>query len=166
MAPQSAAQSPAETIVPLLAPLREPAPVSWWPPAPGWWILAVCALIAVLALARWLLRRYRAGAPLRAAKRELAALAENPLPPAQSARLLAELLKRFALTAAVDAQAELRRATGSEWVTHLNALTADGGAKLRDDFATLAYRPQLSDAEILEAMNDSAAWLDAVELPR
>lgn len=42
-------------------PLRDihlPDPVSWWPPAPGWWLLA-CALI-VLAITLWLgVRRWQ-----------------------------------------------------------------------------------------------------------
>jgi len=35
-----------------------PAPVSFWPPAPGWWMLAV-GLLVFLALGLWWWRRYR-----------------------------------------------------------------------------------------------------------
>jgi hypothetical protein len=46
-------------------PLRDihlPAPVSWWPPAPGWWLLLGLAVLAVIAFAllrRWHLRKRR-----------------------------------------------------------------------------------------------------------
>ncbi|KAF1051035.1 MAG: hypothetical protein GAK43_02580 [Stenotrophomonas maltophilia] len=55
-----------------LAPLIAPAPVAWWPPAPGWWVLAVLLPIALWGL--WRLRHrvrprrtQRAAAPAEAA---------------------------------------------------------------------------------------------------
>jgi hypothetical protein len=46
----------------LLSQLRDihaAADVSWWPPAPGWWILAFLVLLALVWLGRRLLARYR-----------------------------------------------------------------------------------------------------------
>lgn len=46
----------------LLSQLRDihSAPqVPWWPPAPGWWILALLVLIGLVLLMRQLLGRYR-----------------------------------------------------------------------------------------------------------
>lgn len=61
-------------------PAAEP---SWWPPAPGWWLLAAL-LLALLAYGvhRWRVRQRRL-APLRAAERELSAAlqAAERLPP-------------------------------------------------------------------------------------
>lgn len=42
-----------------LHPLIEPAPVPFWPPAPGWWLLAVALLLTLAAALRW----YRRPAP-------------------------------------------------------------------------------------------------------
>ncbi len=43
---------------PVLRDIHVPADPSWWPPAPGWWVLAgVLAVLIVLAL--WQLRRLR-----------------------------------------------------------------------------------------------------------
>ena len=34
-------------------------PPAFWPPAPGWWLLAVIVLVALVVLAIWAWRRYR-----------------------------------------------------------------------------------------------------------
>ena len=57
-----------------LAQLRDihtPLPVDWWPPAPGWWVLLLLALLLVAVLCIWCLRKYRAGAYRRMARTEL-----------------------------------------------------------------------------------------------
>lgn len=93
-----------------------PPPVSYWPPAAGWWILAT-ALAALLALllARWIIR-YRHDAYRRQALRELAAL---PAPlDATGAQSLSAILKRTALVA--FPRAETARLTGREWLRFLD----------------------------------------------
>ena len=37
-----------------------PEPISWWPPAPGWWILALASSVLLAWLLRFLYRRYKA----------------------------------------------------------------------------------------------------------
>lgn len=51
---------------PAKLPLRDvhlPEPPSWWPPAPGWWLLGAAILLVLLGLAGWIawrrLRRRR-----------------------------------------------------------------------------------------------------------
>ena len=41
-----------------LKPLVAPAPISWWPPAPGWWILGAILLIALVGLTIWGWKRW------------------------------------------------------------------------------------------------------------
>jgi len=46
----------------LLSQLRDihtAAPVPWWPPAPGWWVLALMLLVLLIWLGRRVLARYR-----------------------------------------------------------------------------------------------------------
>jgi len=46
----------------LLSQLRDihsAAPVPWWPPAPGWWVLALLVLVLLVWMGRRVLARYR-----------------------------------------------------------------------------------------------------------
>jgi len=46
----------------LLSQLRDihgAAPAPWWPPAPGWWLLALLLLVSLVWLGRRMLARYR-----------------------------------------------------------------------------------------------------------
>ncbi len=71
-----------------------PAPVSWWPPATGWWLLLGLALALLAALV--FLWRHRVGSRYRRlALREIDQLEQ--LPPAELAAALAQLLRRAAL---------------------------------------------------------------------
>lgn len=52
---------PPAPLTPDSLPLRDihlPAPVSWWPPAPGWWLLAV-GIIVLIFTCFWLRQRSR-----------------------------------------------------------------------------------------------------------
>jgi hypothetical protein len=95
-----------------------PAPVRWWPLAPGWHVaIAVLSMVFLALLIRGL-SRYRANAYRRAALAELDALAGRPDAPLQAA----ELLKRVALTA--FPRAEVASLSGERWIAWLNQ-TAD-----------------------------------------
>lgn len=103
-----------------LRPLHSPEAISWWPPAPGWWIvtaLAITALIFIIIfLSRhWKINRYRRHA-LREATQIKQDYAQQPLHYCQQ---MNQLLKRIAvhvwpknLTASL---------TGTAWLEFLNA---------------------------------------------
>jgi hypothetical protein len=130
------------SVDPSQLPLRDihlPDPVGWWPPAPGWWILALLALagVAYAALLYYRGRRHRAA--LRAIGRIAAALeaGEEPL---RCVQALSTVLRRFAMTlASVTSGAAVAGLTGRRWLEYLDARWA------RTDFcgagAALAHAP-------------------------
>lgn len=128
---------------PSLAQLRDihlPAEPTWWPPAPGWWLLALLVL-GLLACLGWRIlqilrsRRYR-----RIAERELQRLAAAVPGPQQPAQINA-LLKRTAMAAYPD------RPTaglwGDEWVRFLadTGELAQSERKVLRALADQPYRP-------------------------
>ncbi len=105
-----------------------PAPLSWWPPAPGWWILAGFALAGVLVALRWWWLRRRRGALSRAALRELEAL-RSSLATAGDGRAfvaaVSRLLRRLALGRYPREQAA--GLCGEAWLAFLDATGGEGG---------------------------------------
>jgi hypothetical protein len=104
-------------------PLRDihlPAPVSWWPPAPGWWLLALALLLASLMVWLWL-RHRRRRRWARAALAELETLDAAFRVDGNAHRLCREvslLLRRIALLdRATPEQAAL---TGEDWLAWLD----------------------------------------------
>ena len=98
-------------------PLRDihlPGPIGWWPPAPGWWVVAALVLV-VLAL--YGIHYYRARhkrAALRAMTRVRSAL-EQGAEPVACLQFLSTILRRFAMTSV----ARMRGATGEPDVAGL-----------------------------------------------
>lgn len=112
-----------------LAALREwhlPDPVPWWPPAPGWWLLAGLALLfGFIVLRRWWARRRRT-APARAALVELVALRGLVASEVDDRRFtsrVSALLRRLAL--ARYPRDQVAGLAGTRW---LDFLDRTGGA--------------------------------------
>ena len=99
-----------------LADIVVPAPVPWWPPAPGWWILGAAALVAGALLTWVAVRRHRRNAYRRAALVELAAIDTIANPRGVAA--ISAVLKRVALVA--YPRTEVASLTGAAWLTFLD----------------------------------------------
>ncbi len=83
-----------------LKPLIAPAPVSWWPPAPGWWVLGILLLIALAGLTVWGWKRwrhFRGTRYQREALQLLATLSEQD--PDTQLQAVATILRRAAICA-------------------------------------------------------------------
>jgi hypothetical protein len=103
-----------------------PDPVSWWPPAPGWWLLMLLGLCLLGVLTWWLVRRYRHEAAGRAAQAELLVLRAALTQDGDTAvfvRGLSRLLKRLALVR--FPRRAVAGLSGEDWLAFLDA---EGGA--------------------------------------
>ena len=140
--------------------------VPWWPPGPGWWLLAVLCIalaITLFHLARHL-RRYPLGSWHRSAWRELHRLRKQAqaMPPEQLASALSELLRRIAIARVGREQAAAL--TGERWLAWLQEHDPAGFAwsEHGKPLLTLPYAPpdaQLAGREqLLDLVDATFAW--------
>ena len=98
-----------------------PPPVSFWPLAPGWWILAVLMISSLFIVGVWFYRQHKKRKPKTEALRilkDLQILYLNSQDEVTSLRSLSNLLRRTALTFHdKDAVASLQ---GSSWLEFLD----------------------------------------------
>lgn len=125
--------------VPVLRDIHLPAPPSAWPPAPGWWLLAVLTLVALGFALRALLRWRERAARRRRLLAEFDALRpvsdDTDAVPAYLSALSA-FLRRLARAVRADA-AVLR---GDDWIRFLDR-HGDGFAAYADALNNAAWRP-------------------------
>ncbi|MEH6471725.1 MAG: DUF4381 domain-containing protein [Halopseudomonas sp.] len=99
--------------------LQLPDPIGFWPPAPGWWLLAVLSLALLCWLGLTAYRYIRRNRYRKQALRELARLSANAqqLTPLQWLQQLNQLLRRTALAAyPPELVAQL---SGDDWTNFL-----------------------------------------------
>ncbi|MFI8744274.1 DUF4381 domain-containing protein [Pseudomonas sp. NPDC077186] len=154
-----------------LQPLIDPPPVPWWPPAPGWWLLAVLLPLAGWGLWR-LLRRWRvhrrqvrAEAPLeplrQAALAELAQLRKpyDGAPAGPWLQQLNALLKRLCRERYPDSHSHVL--SSRAWLAFLDNRCPAAGLTRWMVLVEGAYKPQctLSDKAIGELEQAVAIWI-------
>jgi hypothetical protein len=106
--------------MPAELPLRDihlPAPIGWWPPAPGWWLVAF-GIPALLLLSFWLWRWWRRLTPNKLALRELDRISHSAEPTHEKLRQLAILLRRTCLS--VYPREDVASLTGEAWLEFLD----------------------------------------------
>lgn len=105
-----------------LAELRDihlPAPLEFWPPAAGWWLLAALALAGTIYGIYLLVRAWRSNAYRRQAVVELADIFANSNAEAQTQLAnINELLKRVALSR--FPREHVANLSGESWVAFLD----------------------------------------------
>lgn len=106
----------------LLAELRDihlPPPIETWPPALGWWLLALLILAGICFGLKYLYSRWQKNAYRREAKQQLHQLYEANQSDQQSFLLgFNALLKRVALT--TFPREDVAHLTGEGWVSFLD----------------------------------------------
>jgi hypothetical protein len=154
-----------------LQPLIDPPPVPWWPPAPGWWLLAVLLPLAGWGLwrllRRWRGRRHQARAeaplePLRqAALAELAQLRKpyDGAPAGPWLQQLNALLKRLCRERYPDSHSHVL--SSRAWLAFLDNRCPAAGLTRWMVLVEGAYKPQctLSDKAIDELEQAVATWI-------
>ncbi len=142
--------------------IHQPGMIETWPPAPGWWILAGLALVALIALVTWLFLHWRRNRYRREALKELAALEGHWQANGDDAaylQALQKLLKRVALTAFPREQ--VASLTGEAWLQFLDNSTNSHDFSIGEAEALIDgnYRPDISiDVPALQII--AARWIN------
>ncbi|CAK0763606.1 DUF4381 domain-containing protein [Gammaproteobacteria bacterium] len=126
-----------------------PTPISWWPPAFGWWFLA--GLVLVLAvLGIWLFRRHRAERWRRVALSELIQLRHHyragTINAHDTVRRLSMLLRRIALTR--FPRLEVASLYGEAWLAFLDSALPSEQPFQKGIGRTLVAAPYMATAQV------------------
>jgi len=134
----------------LLHDIVEPAPVSWWPLASGWYVLGVVVLALLVVIAARLWVRWKANAYRRIAIAELADVT--------SVRDVSQLLRRTALANASRVElAELTEDAWPDWLaSHYKAAMPAG---VHQALSGSIYRPQEKEADLASLKSYAADWI-------
>lgn len=145
--------------------LHAPDPISWWPPALGWWLVAAVVLSLLALLLPYLGRGWRRRRLRRAIRAELDALHraesdEDVIPYLLAAN---QLLRRVALTLAPRNQ--IAALHGLAWVDRLDAFgTAPLPAEVRRALAEDCYRGR-TDVTVDGVHAALRRWVAGLRLP-
>lgn len=142
-----------------LQPLRSPELIGWWPPAPGWWVLALVMLIAIAALAYWVVRRYRKGAYRRRALQQLHSLQiefDQPDDHREHLSHINALLKSVALVA--YSRQDIAAQYGEAWRNFLNH-SATGGESFQPSYAEAIYQKINPEIDIAQVHRAAHHWI-------
>ena len=123
-----------------------PDPVSWWPPAPGWWLLAGLILLGLWLAIRGGRRWRRQSSSTRAALRQLDALGKALARDGDQRRFVvgvSQLLRRLALVRFPREQ--VAGLSGDAWLGFLDA-TGGGGSFAQGAGRVLAESAYRADA--------------------
>ena len=118
--------NPQDMLLQQLRDIHGAPPVPWWPPAPGWWILAVLVLTALVLLG---LRLRRALAARRRREKLLSfiELLAQVHPPANAPREYLAGINRVLKVVALRAfpKEEIAPLSGREWISFLSKKLPD-----------------------------------------
>ena len=143
-----------------LKPLRLPDADFSWPLAPGWWLLALLALIVISAMVWLLYRRFKRSAVIRQARRELVTIALNWQRPDDSAaacQAINALLKSVALH--YDNRSDVAALSGDIWKSYLlQSVSERHRHRLNFDLIDWMYTPNTE-----RLWQERATYLDSAK---
>jgi len=142
-----------------------PAPISWWPPAPGWWILLLL-MVVTGSLIVFCIQRYHnfRSSAVYLAKQELERIKNEFVLNQDKSNLvkeLSELIRRLSISFFKrDKTASL---TGKEWLEFLdqyteNKLFSNGIGRIFIE-APYQAKPDYDSADLISL---TSSWIDSV----
>ncbi|MBB3061477.1 DUF4381 domain-containing protein [Microbulbifer rhizosphaerae] len=145
----------------LLAQLRdihEPAPVGWWPPAPGWWLLGALILTAVAAAIFFWHRRRKIRARNRYRVEAVRLLQDVAPANPRAVEQINEILKRVAV--ASFGRPACGNLTGRRWIEFLeNSSDSELPAEAREALLEHLYRRPDKNPEWDQKLRDCTVAL-------
>lgn len=140
--------------------IQLPAPISWWPLAPGWYLLLLLSLFLVVLLIYIARRSYVNGRAKRQAL-QLLEIYEQEYQRDSNSQLssmkVSELLRRVALV--YFSREQVASLQGEAWLAFLNK-TSKGidFNRLRDELLELPYQPA-KDVDLQFLFRGAKAWI-------
>ncbi|WP_052481050.1 DUF4381 domain-containing protein [Gilvimarinus agarilyticus] len=110
--------------------IHVPAPVSWWPLAPGWWAVIAVSIILLGLLAYWLRKRQNARRYRVQAATELKTLSSAQLNNSQFVEQINAILKRVAIQS--DKRRNPGHLTGRAWLEYLDQTFSKNADEFRE----------------------------------
>ncbi len=143
-------------------PLRDvhlPEPVGWWPPALGWWLLAVI-LPLIICLNIYLYRYYHRVTVVKLARKCIAELKQDTERNENEKFIeLIQLIRRVAISTA--SRAECAGLTGENWINYLQQKQQN--LRLTEELINALikhqYQPHKTNIPLAALMNWTEKWL-------
>lgn len=146
---QSANQNLSDILLERLEDIHPAVEPSWWPPAPGWWLLGAVVLAAMALLCWKAWQRYRDWRRRRDLLRLLDAISNEHDPVEESPAYLAAvnaLVRGVALRAFPDQACA--RLEGEEWVQFIQSRLPKDSGRDNDPLSVLALGPFQKQAKV------------------
>jgi hypothetical protein len=144
--------------------LHEPEPVSTWPPAPGWWLLALLILAGLILLTVKALKYNRKRAYRREASHQLMLAREHYRSSGDGsayAQALLEILKRTALTAYPRDSKRIASLHGEDWLKFLDSTCSTCNFRSPEGRGLLqaAYSAEADAFALQQCYSEARLWI-------